>query len=87
MTFAGLQWKLSFFIRRGVGVVFNQYEYLSQFYDELFQNDGIPRPHYASVYQQFCKMDSRVIRKRNETISKEMVKQGITFTLYGADSQ
>ncbi|WP_425451961.1 circularly permuted type 2 ATP-grasp protein [Bacillus taeanensis] len=52
-------------------------------YDEMFDQSGKVRPFYERLYQQFSKMGAKELADRNFLIQSQMVKQGITFTLYG----
>lgn len=60
---------------------FSDYTNLS-FYDEMFDQVGNVRPPYKRLNQQFSKMEIEELNNRNSFMQSQMVKQGITFTLY-----
>jgi uncharacterized circularly permuted ATP-grasp superfamily protein len=54
-------------------------------YDELFEAEGRPRPHYApliSILESFTKED---IERRERLQRLSLMNQGITFTVYGEE--
>src|ERR1051326_5914909 len=53
------------------------------FYDEMFQPDGQPRPHYRKLYQRLCGMSPEDFRRRCQLADLTLVHQGITFAVYG----
>ena len=63
--------------------MFLGYDMSLQFYDEMFEQNGSIRPHYKAVQRCFGNMPLNVLQKRQQAIYDQMVKQGITFTLYG----
>ncbi|WP_374110706.1 circularly permuted type 2 ATP-grasp protein [Neobacillus cucumis] len=65
--------------------VFSDYTNLT-FYDETFDQLGFVRPPYQRLYQQFSKMEIEELHHLNSFMQSQMVKQGITFTLY-SDNQ
>jgi uncharacterized circularly permuted ATP-grasp superfamily protein len=52
------------------------------FYDEMFDQDGKVRRSYKKLYQRFSRMGSEELTNRNSFMQSEMIKKGITFTLY-----
>ncbi|WP_410429652.1 circularly permuted type 2 ATP-grasp protein [Metabacillus litoralis] len=52
------------------------------FYDEMFSQDGKVRESYEKLFQQFSKMGTEELTDRNLSMQSQMIKQGITFTLY-----
>lgn len=61
--------------------VFSEYPKHS-FYDEMFDSNGKVRNSYDKLYQQFSKMGVKKLTNRNSSMQSQMIKQGITFTLY-----
>jgi uncharacterized circularly permuted ATP-grasp superfamily protein len=53
------------------------------FYDEMFQPDGQPRPHYRKLYQRLSAMSLEDFRRRCQLADLTLVNQGITFAVYG----
>lgn len=53
------------------------------FFDEMFQSDGQPRPHYRKLYQRLCAMSPEEFRRRVQLAESTLVNQGITFAVYG----
>jgi uncharacterized circularly permuted ATP-grasp superfamily protein len=53
------------------------------FYDEMFQPDGQPRPHYRKLYQRLCAMTVDDYRRRCQLADLTLIHQGITFAVYG----
>ncbi|MBT2719859.1 circularly permuted type 2 ATP-grasp protein [Bacillus sp. ISL-46] len=54
----------------------------SSYYDEMFDQFGTVRTPYESVFQRFSKMGANELDNRNSFLQSQMIKQGITFTLY-----
>src|SRR5579871_3136680 len=52
-------------------------------YDEMFDPEGCPRPHYASLFRILEGMDRDAFRARCELAELTLINQGITFTVYG----
>jgi len=67
--------------------MFCNYDFSAQFFDEMFEADGTIRPHYAGVYWRLSQMPMNQLSERHQAICSQMIKQGITFTLYGSNSQ
>lgn len=57
-----------------------------QNYDEMFDNSGEVRKTYEEIFNQFSKMDINNIKNHVSFFQDEMMKQGITFTLYNGSS-
>ncbi|HLK56968.1 MAG TPA: circularly permuted type 2 ATP-grasp protein [Chthonomonadaceae bacterium] len=53
------------------------------FYDEMFQPDGQPRPHYRKLFQRLGGMSLDDFRRRCQLADLTLVNQGITFAVYG----
>jgi uncharacterized circularly permuted ATP-grasp superfamily protein len=54
-------------------------------YDEMFDQDGNPRPQYRSLYQRLLQLPAAELRERQQTADIAFLNQGITFTVYGSD--
>ncbi|QGQ46253.1 hypothetical protein [Metabacillus sediminilitoris] len=52
------------------------------FYDEMFDHKGQVRGPYEKLFQQFSRMGIDEVTERNFSMQSQMMKQGITFTLY-----
>lgn len=57
----------------------------SLFYDEMFDRQGDVRTPYHMLHQKFLEIGTDEIKKRNARMHAEMMKQGITFTLYSSN--
>ncbi|MFA6074463.1 MAG: circularly permuted type 2 ATP-grasp protein [Negativicutes bacterium] len=66
--------------------MFEKYQPTPKVYDEMFNKDGSVRPHYTELYKTFDKLDMKNLAARQNRMDDEMIKQGITFTLYNEDS-
>ena len=55
-------------------------------YDEMFQADGEVRLPYASLNAHVSKLSPAELADRQKTLERSFLLQGITFTVYGADS-
>lgn len=56
------------------------------FYDEMFEQDGQIRAAYERVFHEFSHMKVGDLSRHVEIFQEQMMKQGITFTLYTADA-
>src|SRR3954453_11016855 len=61
--------------------MFSDYKRLS-FFDEMFYADGKVRDHYEHVFHQLSKMSRDELHSLQESMQTQMMKQGVTFTLY-----
>jgi len=52
-------------------------------FDEAFEKDGFPRPHYASVVESLGHLTTRQIKHRGKLQEVSLRNQGITFNVYG----
>ena len=53
------------------------------FFDEMFDADGTPRPHYAKLAEAFAGFSPEDFQTRREAVDLAFLQQGITFTVYG----
>jgi uncharacterized circularly permuted ATP-grasp superfamily protein len=54
-----------------------------RFFDEMFEADGKPRPHYSKLMQALAGLSEDEFHTRREAIDLTFLQQGITFTVYG----
>jgi uncharacterized circularly permuted ATP-grasp superfamily protein len=52
------------------------------FYDELIDRDGTPRPHAARLAEYFSAMQPEELVARQRAVDKTIVDMGISFTIY-----
>jgi uncharacterized circularly permuted ATP-grasp superfamily protein len=52
------------------------------FYDEMFENAGMPRPHCAKLFRKLAAMESDQFEERRKLADLAFLLQGITFTVY-----
>lgn len=52
-------------------------------YDEMFQQDGAARPHYAALAEVFEQLGADQLKARRQTADLSFLHQGVTFTVYG----
>jgi uncharacterized circularly permuted ATP-grasp superfamily protein len=55
-------------------------------YDEMRGPDGRVRPHYAEIARRLETLSSQELAERQRTLERFFLLQGITFTVYGAES-
>lgn len=53
-------------------------------FDEVFDRDGSPRPHYREVIARMGGMDEKELARRERLQNLSLLNQGITFAVYGA---
>ncbi len=54
-----------------------------QGFDEIFEPNGAPRPHYAGVVSVLESLSERELGKRERLQRVSLLNQGITFAVYG----
>jgi uncharacterized circularly permuted ATP-grasp superfamily protein len=54
----------------------------ANFYDEMFGHPGLPRPHYAKMFQRIAAMGPAQFEERRKLADLSFLMQGITFTVY-----
>jgi len=54
-------------------------------YDEMFSDDGVPRSHYAQLFDLLLSLPPDELRKKGQQADLSFLHQGITFTVYGRD--
>lgn len=55
-------------------------------YDEMFTAQGATRPAYRLLRDQMQALGALELAERQETLARSFLLQGITFTVYGAES-
>jgi uncharacterized circularly permuted ATP-grasp superfamily protein len=55
-------------------------------YDEMFAHDGAVRPHYQLLQDRIASLGADELAERQRTLERSFLLQGITFTVYGAES-
>ena len=55
-------------------------------YDEMRDADGAVRPHYAALAERIDTLSADELAERQKTLERFFLLQGITFTVYGAES-
>src|SRR5437016_5191329 len=63
-------------------MLFDSYK-IDDFFDEMFESNGSPRPHYAALYRTLSEMTANEFKARCELADVTLITQGITFTVYG----
>ena len=63
--------------------MFNVYE-KDKFYDEVLDNDQ-PRAHYESFMKRLNSLSDETLVEKHNAAQSTFVRQGITFTVYGAE--
>jgi uncharacterized circularly permuted ATP-grasp superfamily protein len=53
-----------------------------EFFDEMFEEPGKPRPHYAKIFDQLASMVPAQFEERRQNADLSFLVQGITFTVY-----
>jgi len=55
-------------------------------FDEMYDADGTPRAHYKAMHQRLVTLSGDDLAERQRTLERSFLLQGITFTVYGAES-
>ena len=59
--------------------------WLDTAYDEMFQADSVPRPHYQALHDLLLELPLAEMRRRKQSADVSFLHQGITFTVYGRE--
>jgi uncharacterized circularly permuted ATP-grasp superfamily protein len=70
--------------RRAHPAPFHNYG-LGEAYDEMFDSQGEPRPHYHELYKTLLELPGEELRRRKQASDLTFLHQGITFTVYGRE--
>ncbi len=57
-----------------------------RFYDEMFEADGAVRPHFGALERRLATLTPAELAERQRTLEQSFLLQGITFTVYGAET-
>ncbi|RIJ63017.1 circularly permuted type 2 ATP-grasp protein [Rummeliibacillus sp. POC4] len=63
--------------------MFQPYE-TKHYYDEMLENNA-PKDHYKAFYEKLSEFSEDELRQKNDAAQSSFLKQGITFTVYGAE--
>lgn len=55
-------------------------------YDEMYATTGEARPNYRALQDRLETLGAQELAERQQTLERSFLLQGITFTVYGADS-
>jgi uncharacterized circularly permuted ATP-grasp superfamily protein len=66
-------------------VKFNQYT-TDGFYDELFFDDGTPRPDARPLVERIEALSDGELAQRHQAAERALLRMGITFNVYGDDT-
>jgi uncharacterized circularly permuted ATP-grasp superfamily protein len=55
---------------------------VGKFYDEMFSAPGVPRPHYARIFEKLACTATEQFEDRRQLADLSFLLQGITFTVY-----
>ncbi len=67
-----------------MGDLFSDYDD-GGFFDEVFDRDGVVRPHYRGVVERLRGFTPEDLDRRERIRDQLFRSQGITFTVYGDD--
>ncbi len=59
--------------------------WLNGSYDEMFEAEGVPRPHYRALHEMLLSLPVEEMRRRKQAADISFLHQGITFTVYGRE--
>ncbi len=68
----------------GDRISFDGYE-TGGFFDEMFDGQGHPRPHYRKLAARFKNLTREAFEERRQTADAIFLNQGVTFTVYSDD--
>lgn len=70
-----------------LGEMLEKYPRNPQLLDEVFDETGSIRPHYAEVYEHFTQLRTKDFKDLNEYAKRSSFDQGITFNVYSDKDQ
>ena len=62
---------------------FNEYDLSPSVFDEMFADDGQPRPHWRALHETLLSTDASELVTVQEEVTRSFLTEGITFTVYG----
>jgi len=63
---------------------FDQYD-PGEFFDEMFERPGLPRPHYRPLQERLVELEDGEFERKRLLAERSYLNQGITFTVYSDD--
>jgi uncharacterized circularly permuted ATP-grasp superfamily protein len=67
-----------------MGDFFSDYQ-VGDFFDEMFVEPGVVRPHYNKLYERFKEMEREEFDRKRALAVSTFLTQGVTFTVYNDD--
>jgi uncharacterized circularly permuted ATP-grasp superfamily protein len=67
-----------------MGDFFSDYQ-VGDFFDEMFAEPGVARPHYSKLLARFKEMDRDEFERKRALAASTFLSQGVTFTVYNDD--
>lgn len=67
-----------------MGDFFSDYQ-VGDFFDEMFAEPGVARPHYSKLFARFKEMDRGEFERKRALAASTFLSQGVTFTVYNDD--
>jgi len=64
---------------------FDTYE-TGEFYDEMFDQDGVPRPRAKMLAQRLMSLSDGELQRRQKAADLALLNMGITFNVYGHEA-
>ena len=65
---------------------FNGYDLEPNFYDEMFDVDGNPRPHWRELHETLVDLSEVELSTMQERVTRSFYNEGITFIVYGDEA-
>ena len=62
-------------------MLFHQYQ-SEDFFDEMFTDSGLSRPHYRGVEEAFREVGADEFRSKQAAVDAAFMRSGVTFTVY-----
>ena len=67
-----------------MGDFFSDYQ-VGDFFDEMFAEPGVARPHYSKLLARFQEMERDEFERKRALAASTFLSQGVTFTVYNDD--
>jgi uncharacterized circularly permuted ATP-grasp superfamily protein len=67
-----------------MGDFFSDYQ-VGDFFDEMFAEPGVVRPHYSKLFARFKEMEREEFERKRALAASTFLTQGVTFTVYNDD--
>jgi len=67
-----------------MGDFFSEYQ-VGDFFDEMFAEPGVVRPHYSKLFARFKEMEREEFERKRALAASTFLTQGVTFTVYNDD--